>query len=187
MYPILRMIGQVLRVRNAEPLPLMGTHVSRHICMPWDIDIFMELNNGRTLTLLDLGRIPLSFRAGLVDVLRSENWGMTMAGVSVRYRRRIRMFDRFETRSRYIGWDDKFIYLDQSMWRGETCCNQALYRSAITDKNGIVPISRVLEALGYSGPAPVLPDWVQHWIAAEASRPWPPNPAEPVPALAVAE
>lgn len=175
MYPFIRMTKELWANRNAAPLPLTGTHVSHHICWPWDLDIWWELNNGRALTLYDLGRIPLAQRIGLIRVLRAQGWGLTMAGVSVRYRRRVRMFDRVEIRSRCVGWDERFIYIVQSMWKGETCASQALYRSAVTDSSGIVAPARVIEALGQEASSPALPGWVANWIAAEATRPWPPE------------
>ncbi|MFV1874187.1 acyl-CoA thioesterase [Nioella sp.] len=174
MYPVARMFYQLAVTRTAPPLPTTGTHVSHHRCWPWDIDLWMELNNGRTLTFYDLGRIPLARRTGLIDVLRKQRWGMTMAGASVRYRARIRTFERVEMQSRVVGWDDRFLYLEQSMWKGQTCCNQIVYRSAVTDGNGIVPMHRVAEALGIDPQSPPMPDWVQAWIDADALRPWPP-------------
>ncbi|MGC9417763.1 MAG: acyl-CoA thioesterase [Rhodovulum sp.] len=174
MYPFLRLAKEFHVHRNAAPLPLTGTHVSRHICWPWDLDIWMELNNGRTLTLLDLGRLPLAKRVGLIAALKAQRWGLTMAGVTVRYRRRVRMFHRFEIRSRCVGWDDRFIYIEQAMWRNGECANHALYRSAVTDANGIVAPARVMAAMGLDVASPPLPGWVREWIAAEAHRPWPP-------------
>ncbi|HBZ45179.1 MAG TPA: thioeseterase [Maritimibacter sp.] len=176
MYPFVRMIKEMIVARNAEPLPLTGTHVSHHICWPWDLDIWMELNNGRTLTIFDLGRIPLAQRAGLIRALAKNRWGLTMAGATVMYRKRVRMFDRIDVRSRALGWDDKFIYLEQSMWKGETCTSHILYRSAVTDKNGIVAPIRMLQAMGIEDIAsPELPDWVTGWIEADKHRPWPPE------------
>lgn len=174
MYPFLRLAKEFHVHRNAAPLPLTGTHVSWHICWPWDLDIWMELNNGRTLTLLDLGRLPLAKRVGLIAALKAQRWGLTMAGVTVRYRRRVRMFHRFEIRSRCVGWDDRFIYIEQAMWRNGECANHALYRSAVTDANGIVAPARVMAAMGLDVASPPLPGWVREWIAAEAHRPWPP-------------
>lgn len=175
MYPVIRMAKELVKSRNASPLPLLGMHVSQHICWPWDIDLWMELNNGRTLTLLDLGRIPLARRIGLIGALRRNRWGLTMAGVSVRYRRRIRAFEKFEVHSRAVCWDEKFIYLEQSMWKmdGE-CANHALYRAAVTGTKGIVAPAIVLKEMGRDDTAPDVPKWVQHWIDAEADRPWPP-------------
>ena len=175
MYPVLRLFWQLYRHRKSPALPVTGLHVSQHYCLPWDIDLWMELNNGRTLTLYDLGRIPLAGRAGLIKVLRRKRWGLTMAGASVRYRRRIRMFDRVEMHSRLAWWDDKFVYVEQSMWRADgECANHILYRSAVTGKGGIVPPETVMAELGSDTPCPPQPDWVRAWIEADAVRPWPP-------------
>jgi len=175
MYPVIRMSWQLWKHRKDPRLPLTGCHVSHHYCMPWDIDMWMELNNGRTLTIYDLGRIPLARRVGLFDVLGRNNWGLTMAGVSVRYRRRIRPFERIEMRSRAVCWDDRFVYLEQSMWkRNGECANHALYRSAVTGRRGIVPPQEVMAGMDVQSDSPEMPGWVAAWIAADARRPWPP-------------
>ncbi len=176
MYPILRTFIELAVYRKSAPLPLDGVHVSYHTCLPWDLDVWMELNNGRTLTIYDLGRFPLSMRTGLWAALQANRWGMTMAGVSVRYRRRIRMFEKIKMTSRAVYMDDKFVYLEQAMWRKDgDCANHALYRSAFTSREGIVAPARVLEAMGQQNPFPTAPDWVAAWIAADAQRPWPPE------------
>lgn len=181
MYPFIRMTKELLIARRQPRLPLEGTHVSHHRCWPWDLDFWMELNNGRTLTLYDLGRIPLAHRTGLIAVLRRNGWGLTIAGSAVRYRRRITAFQRFRMESRMIGWDARFVYLEQSMWRGETCLGQAVFRAALTDAGGIVAPARALEALELADhPGMELPAWVTAWIAAEDARPWPPERSEAV-------
>lgn len=175
MYPFFRLAWQFFKIRNSPPMEPTDTHVSHHYCMPWDIDMWWELNNGRTLTLYDMGRIPLAKRAGLVTVLQKNRWGLTIAGVSVRYRQRIRMFEKIEMRSRAVGWDDKFIYLEQSMWKKNgDCAGHALYRTAVTGKQGIISPQSVIDATGRKIEAPVLADWIKAWIAADAQRPWPP-------------
>ncbi|KMK65502.1 thioesterase family protein [Puniceibacterium sp. IMCC21224] len=175
MYPFIRMIKEVFVNRNAPPLGVGEVHVSHHICWPWDIDLWMELNNGRTLTLYDLGRIPLAQRSGLPGLLRRERWGLTMAGAVVRYRRRVRTFDRIEMRSRLLCWDARFMYLEQSMWKTDgECASHAIYRGAVTDRNGIVSTDRLMSGMGLNVPSPPMPDWVKSWLAAEDQRPWPP-------------
>ena len=194
MYPILRMAKEFAVHRGAAPLGLFETHVSHHRCWPHDIDLWMELNNGRTLTLYDLGRLVLFHRTGLVPVMRKHGWAGTVAGSSVRYRRRIRMFDRIEMRSRLIGWDHRFVYVEQSMWRPQgDCANHILLRTAVTrvppaagkgsgkgavtgaaaGAGGLVPTAEVARAVG-EPVSPPLPGWVGAWIAADDERPWPP-------------
>ncbi|MFY9205810.1 MAG: acyl-CoA thioesterase, partial [Yoonia sp.] len=110
MYPFVRLIKELIVHRTAPALDILDTHVSHHRCWPQDIDNYLEMNNGRILTVLDLGRTGLAMRTGLLRVLRAQKWGLTMAGVSVRYRKRITPFVKFKIVSRAIGWDDRFFY-----------------------------------------------------------------------------
>lgn len=176
MYPFLRLFRNSYIASRAPRIGLLDTHASTHLCMPWDLDLWNELNNGRTLTIYDLGRIPLGYRTGLFDVLKRESWGLTVAGSVVRYRRRVRIFDKIQMHSRLLGWDKRFIYIDQSMWKtnGE-CASHAVLRTALTDQNGIVTTDRVAAALGAPVNSPPLPEWVAKWIEAEDARPWPPQ------------
>ena len=175
MYPIVRLAKDMFLARRAPALPILGVHVSHHRCWPQDIDVFMEMNNGRILTILDLGRSVLAKRVGLLDALKENGWGMTMAGASIRYRKRIRPFVKFKTLNRCLGWDDKFIYLEHTIWIGADCAVQALYRSALTDAAGIVRPQRLLDHIGYDGDRPALPAWAQNWVDADQTRPWPPE------------
>ena len=175
MYPFIRMAKEMWKFRNAAPLPLLGTHRSSHLCWPWDLDLWNELNNGRTLTLYDLGRLPLARRTGLDKVLRANLWGITVAGNTTRYRRRVQAFDRLDMVSRCIGWDARFVYMEQSMWKGDDCTSQVIIRSAIVGKSGIVPPKDMIAAMGQTIESPALPDWVLAWISAENARPWPPK------------
>ena len=176
MFPFVRLAKELLRARRMGRMAqLTDIHTSHHICWPWDLDAFAELNNGRTLTLFDLGRLAMGYRSGLIDALRSEGWGLTMAGASVRYRQRIRAFERFRMTSRAVCWDDKFFYLEQAMWKRDgTCAHHVLYRAAVTDRNGMVTPTRVAAAMQVPAASPPMPDWIAAWIKADTARPWPP-------------
>ncbi|MFA5580775.1 MAG: acyl-CoA thioesterase [Paracoccaceae bacterium] len=176
MFPFIRLFKEIALYRKAPRLGLHETHFSNHICWPWDLDMAAELNNGRTLSLLDLGRVPLMIRLGMLEAMREHRWGAAMAGVVVRYRQRIKNMQRFEMRSRLVGWDQRFLYMEQSMWKaGEICANHAVYRVAVTDRNGIVPAPRVAEAIGLGPDSPPLDEWIELWSRAEDARPWPPQ------------
>ena len=175
MYPFIRMFWQVWKYRKAAPLSVFGTHVSRHVCLPWDIDMWMELNNGRTLTLYDLGRIPMAYRVGLVEVLRRKRWGLTMAGASVRYRRRVKAFETVDMRSRLASWDERFFYIEQSMWVKGKPCSSAILRTGVTKGGRVIDTSKVLAALGQSDWELPPTGYVAEWIESDAERPWPPQ------------
>lgn len=176
MYPFVRMAYQIWRHRNDGSLGVDETHVSHHICWPWDLDFMMELNNGRSLTLYDLGRIPYAKRIGLLDVLKKNDWTMAMAGATVRWRRRVRMFQKLKMHTHFLGRDARFIYMLQTLWHGEHPTSSIVYRIAIANKDGIIPTDKVAAQLpdGYAVEK-VLPEWVQKWIDAENARTWPPE------------
>lgn len=176
MYPFVRMVKEMVRARILGPMDLFDTHVTPTLCWPWDLDGWGELNNGRSLTLYDLGRFPVFIRTGIGKVLIRKRWGMTMAGAAAMWRRRVRLLDLIEIHSRLIGWDRRFLYIEQCMWKpgkGEAA-SSVIYRAAVTDRNGIVAPEKVLAEMGVNTPSPPLPDWVCRWTDAEAARPWPP-------------
>ena len=176
MYPFLRSYLGNRRARRMPRLRPFDMHLSRHRIWPFDIDPWLELNNGRTLTLYDLGRLPLYERTGLLKAVRDAGMYFTVAGVSVRYRARIVPFSIVDMQSRIVGYDGRFFYAVQSLWQGEACANEALIRVAVARRGkGIVPPAEVMALIGHHGDSPPLPEWVRNWATAEATRPWPPE------------
>jgi len=174
MYPYVRMLKELWVNRNAPRLQILQPHISTHRIWPWDLDPWRELNNGRTLTLFDLGRIPMSVRMGFEKVAKANGWGITVAGNTTRYRKRVTVFQKLTQISRVVGWDDRFGYIEQSFWRGDECTNHMLLRYAFISKAGMVRPAEVIAALGHPPQSPQMPDWITAWIAADALRPWPP-------------
>lgn len=179
MYPYFRMMKELAKFRSAPKLGFFDTHVSSHRIWPWDLDPWMELNNGRTLTIYDLGRIPLASRMGFREIMAQNGWGMTVAGNTTRYRRRVKVFEKVTMKTRLIGWDERFLYMEQSMWRKGDCTSHLLLRSAIVQASqgraGIVAPSQLAKAFGQPEESPPLPDWVKAWSMADSQRPWPPE------------
>ena len=174
MYPWIRFAREALRVRKMPALAAGETHVTPLRCGVLDIDYQLEMNNGRIITLFDLGRVPMFARMGVLREMQKAGWYGTIAGSSIRYRRRITLGQKLEIRSRSIGVDERFFYVEQGIFRGDECCAHGLLRAAITTGRGIIPTSEVMEQLGFADTVPVLPDWARDWDRAEASRPWPP-------------
>ena len=173
MYPFLRLTAEMLRARRAPRLAPGDVHETRLRIWPWDLDFARELNNGRTLTLMDMGRIPALYRTGVFDKVYGAGMFMTMAGATVRWRRRIRLWDRVTLRSRLVGWDNRFFYVEQAMvLRGEVAAH-AVYRVATTAGRGLTDPAEVAGMMGWAD-RPELEHWIADWAALEARRPWPP-------------
>ncbi|QPM91262.1 acyl-CoA thioesterase [Pseudooceanicola algae] len=180
MYPYLRLGTEFLRYRKAPPLAITDTHATTLRILPGDIDPWRELNNGRTLTLYDLGRLPFAKRTGVLDLLKRQGWGLTVAGSAMRYRKRLTLFTRIELRTRLIGLDARFLYIEQSMWLPDgTCANAGVIRGAVIANRKMVPMAELREAVGPVD-IPALPVWAEALFAAESDRPWPPETGAPI-------
>jgi acyl-CoA thioesterase FadM len=137
-----------------------------------DLDIYPELNNGRHLTLMDLGRIDFAIRTGLFALLRPKRWALVVAGASVRYRHPLPAFARFEL-STQLGRDETWFYFHQRTEHAGRVCSAALVRTAIRSRSGVVPSAEVLSTLGDTSLPEQVPQWVAAWAVAETLRPWP--------------
>jgi len=165
-----------MSARRMPPMNPLDMHVSQHRCRLVDCDVFGEMNNGRILTLYEMGRFQAAVRMGLWAKLKKHRWGLTVAGTSIRYRKRITPFEKYETRTRIATWDDRFVYIEQGMFKknGE-CASNVLLRTAIVSKGRAVPTDELIGALNITDLRPEPAQWVTNWIEAEATRIWPPE------------
>jgi acyl-CoA thioesterase FadM len=174
MYPLYRLATIALKARNRPALKFHDSSEISFYCRPWDLDLFLEMNNGKILTLYDLGRFDLAIRTGLTRVLREKRWGLAVAGGSNRFRNRVHAFDKVTIKTQSVGYDQRWIYIAQSMWVGDKPTSSGLLRTCVTEKGRAVDTSRVLEAVGDQDWNPELPVWVKEWQMADDHRPWPP-------------
>ena len=174
MYPIIRFITTSIRAHRSQKIAIDAVARTCFRTRPWDIDMFREVNNGRILTLYDLGRFDLAIRTGLASTLKKHRWGLVVAGSTVRYRQRVRMFEKAEIYTQVAGFDDRWFYIMQSMWVGDTPTSSILLRTGVTRQGRVVPAAEVLEAMNMTHWSPGLHGWVEDWIQSEESRPWPP-------------
>ncbi len=138
-----------------------------------DIDMFMELNNARYFTYMELGRWDFSYRIGLIGLMKKHKWGVAIGGASVRYRRRIPFLSKFTLTTQLICHDGRWFYFLQEMHIKNKICFSALIKACVTSKNGLMPAPEVIKELGRESWNPDIPEWISAWVNAEGQRPWP--------------
>jgi acyl-CoA thioesterase FadM len=143
---LLIMFASIFRPR-IEPL---GESVVTFTALPHDCDLNIHLNAGRYLSFMDIARVDLIGRTGLLRRLLKKGWRPIMGGCEVLYRREIKPFERFRIRSRVTGWDEKWFYLEHIVEKGEdTFCASAKVRTLIRGKGVNIPPQDVLALVGY--------------------------------------
>ena len=131
--------------------------------LPHDIDLNFHLNDGRYLSFTGLGRAHLLARTGILRKALKRKWAPVVASAMIRYRREIRTFAKFTLRSRIVGWDEKWIYIEHVIESGGKRCAVAYARGVLRSREGAVPTRQLLELTGWEGAWPELPEIVKQW------------------------
>lgn len=134
-----------------------------------DCDLNLHVNNGRYLSLMDIGRIDLVARAGAMRVFRRQRWNPVAAGATIRFRRELRLGARYDLVTRCVGWHDTWWFFEQRFEREDgSLAARAYAKVTVLDRRGTrVPAARVVEALGLDPESPELPESLVAWQATD--------------------
>jgi YbgC/YbaW family acyl-CoA thioester hydrolase len=142
----------------------LGPARKRFIVWPPDLDVLGHVNNGVYLSMLDVARVDMMLRSGMLGLLRRHGFYAVVAAQTIRFRRSLRLFQSFEVETKVIGWDEKAFLLRHQFLRAGEVVAEAVVRSRfLKRKGGGVSSQELLELLGRTGPSPALPDWIQAW------------------------
>jgi acyl-CoA thioesterase FadM len=134
---------------------------------PTDLDLNGHMNNGRYLTVMDLGRFDLIIRTGLGRVVARRRWSPLVASATIRFRKSLRPFARYQLRSRIVCWDEKWFFLEQRFERVGELVATGLVKGLFRGACGSVPSADVLDALSLAVPSPAMPTFIRLWREAE--------------------
>ncbi|MFV0633660.1 thioesterase family protein [Demequina sp.] len=162
-----RLATRWLRMRRPQPASIWDDVVTSFTVTPTDLDVMRHMNNGRYLTLLDLGRYELLYRSGWWDEFAKRGWAAIVAGQTITYRRELRLGQRFDLHTRIVGFDDRWCYLEHRFMVGETVHAHALVRGLFVRRSGgSVPVSELEQAVGgfpdHLSVEPWMTDWTHH-------------------------
>ncbi|OZD61915.1 acyl-CoA thioesterase [Rhodococcus sp. 06-1460-1B] len=101
-----------------------------------DLDLLGHVNNGKYLSILDLGRVDLLLRSGLWAKIAAQKWYPVVAGQTITYRKSLKLGQKFDVYTRIAGFDDRWVYLEQTFRVGSTVHATAAIRSTFLKKSG---------------------------------------------------
>lgn len=137
---------------------------------PNDLDPFWHMNNGRYLTIMDLGRLDYLIKTGLVFKMRNLGWGYALGSSEVQYIKSLLPFQKYELKTKVVCWDDKWFYKEQRFVTNRKTMAIGLLKVLLHSKKGNVPTKEVLEAIGAKLESPELPGQAKLWQEMEKKR-----------------
>ncbi|MEL6746314.1 MAG: acyl-CoA thioesterase [Pseudomonadota bacterium] len=130
---------------------------------PGDVDYSFHINNGRYATIMDMGRTDLMMRAGLWDSVRDNKWVPIVSAIALRFRREVKLWQRFTLETRFVTWDDKLAIVEHVVRLrggprdGSVAC-AAFARVGFYDPKArsFVPTQKLMDMAGFDGAVPPL-------------------------------
>jgi len=141
---------------------------------PTDLDVNFHMNNGRYLTIMDLGRVDLMLRTGLGRMALKRNWSPLVGSATIHFRRSLDPFQRFQLRSRILCWGEKWFFIEQVFERRGELIAVGTVKGLLRGRLGNIPTAEVLRSLNLNVSSPEIPEHIRLWQqseAASASRP----------------
>lgn len=142
--------------------------------MPHDLDAIGHMNNGRYLTIGDLGRMDLVLASGLWRMVVKNRWTPIASTIAIRYRREIRLFEPFRLETRLLGWEGTVCVIEHQFVfvKGERVgqvAARALFKGGFYDRKAraFVPMTEVMAAMNYHGASPKLAADVEAFLKAD--------------------
>jgi acyl-CoA thioesterase FadM len=168
---LLRLGGVILRALPAQRRKeLLDPYSIPMRVWPSDLDLNLHMNNGRYLTLMDLGRADFIVRAGLGGAFLRKRWRPALGGATLRFRKSLKPFQAFTLTTRLVCWDEKWLYLEQRFDVGEELYASGWVKGLFLDANGKVPTAVVLEGTGLTD-SPPMPEALSLWNEGLIAKP----------------
>jgi len=159
----LRLIKVLLGCIGAKRVDLHAPTRVRLRVWPNDLDLNLHVNNGRYLSLADLGRIDYFIRSGLFELARRERAFPIVGDAIAKFRRDLKLFEQFEIETRLLGWDHKWGFMEHRFIKHGRVIGVVAIRGVFRAATGPVDPGVFLSELNLRQESPPLPDWVREW------------------------
>ncbi|XP_066479206.1 protein THEM6-like [Tiliqua scincoides] len=92
---------------------ILKTHTFRSIVLPADLDFQGHMSNARYLREADIARCCFLLHYRIPEVLRTFGGYLVMTSNCCHFFQPLKVFQRFDIHTRLLGWEDRFVYLEQ--------------------------------------------------------------------------
>lgn len=141
--------------------------VTRMRVLPSDLDVYLHVNNGSYLQMMDVARTHYLADLGAFAALRERGWYPVVAASTMTYKRSMRLGERFTITTRVLGWDERVFYLEQLFDRGTDRVARGLVAGRFLGPAGArIAAPEVAGVLDRHATSPDLPADVAAWARA---------------------
>lgn len=155
----IRLLLLVLASLWRKPMGILEESVLNLRVLPNDIDV-TGITNDRFLSLMDLGRMDIVFRIGLLKSMFKKKWVPLATFATVRFRYPLKLFQKYQLRTRVVWWDDSTIYCEQIFERKNRVVATGYVCATFRGKKGSISPNEMLLETGQTPTKPEEPEIV---------------------------
>ncbi len=160
-----RLLWLLLTAWQRPKLQLLDDSVTEFRVLPNDLDTNLHMNNGRYLTIMDLGRTDMILRLDFLKTMLKRRWYPVVGYACMHFRRSLDPFQKYQLHTRIIGWDEKWFYMEQRFRIGDKVVAIGRLRGLFMCGRDKVSSTELIEALGYGEHAsPEMPAGFERWF-----------------------
>jgi len=135
-----------------------------------DVDFNMHINNARYLRYMERGRWDFPVQTATWDLVVKHKLNFLVAGAEIGYYKELPLFKRFRLETQYLGWDNKYFYIEQIFKIGDVTYASGIVKAVFVQKRKVVEPAKIAELVGVDAPENELPEYVKQWKAMMESR-----------------
>lgn len=132
--------------RSARLEPLATSVIPMRVWIN-DLDLNRHMNNGRFLTIMDLGRMDLLKRTGTLKMAIANKWMPIVGTASMEFLRPLKFAQQYELHSRISSWDDKWFYIEQIFYSRDKIIAVGKIKGLLRGKSGNVSPNHIMQQL----------------------------------------
>lgn len=114
--------------------------------LPTDLDFLWHVNNGVYFSFMDFGRWDMIFRNGVFDMSMKKGWYSVVAGETIKFKKSLELWDKFQLETQTIGYDEKYFFIQQKFLKDGTLMATGLVKVRfVSRKGGTVSTKEVMD------------------------------------------
>lgn len=161
----LRLLLALVSGFRGPPLDYNAPSYKTFRVWPHDLDAFGHMNNGRYLQIMDVARAEWMARTGVLSTMWEQRWSAVLGGGLTRYRRSLKLMQRYHVRTQLIHWDDRWFFFEHAFIdeHGRRAA-VGISRAALRGANGWVHTADIVSVMNPEAVSPTPPAYLANWL-----------------------
>ena len=150
----------VKRLVIKNPIDFFSPCTTRFRVNLLDLDLNFHMNNGRYLSIMDLGRFDLMLKSKSFWKITKAGYYPVISSESIRFRKSLQLGQAFDLVTKIESWDERDFYIAQQfVHKGQVVAEGFIKgRFLKRGKKGSVPNTELFEFMGLAFPEEPITD-----------------------------